>query len=535
MTAIEPTPPNPTPSTSAPASVSAPPPTEGDQQVGVRSAARGSALNLVGAVTAAVVSFVTIGFITNNYGTTGSGLFFTAAAVFTIAANGARLGGESGLTFFVSRFRAAGEQGALRSLVGTAVGATFAASAALGVVGVLGAPALADLLTETADNARTMTTMIRILAVAVPSFALSQVLFGATRGYGTMRPSVMTGQIFRPLAQMALVLLAIAVSSEIWPLAGAWAAASVVTAVLVGIWLWRRMHRHHYDRSPFDRVAYWRFAAPRAVTDLVSSALERLDILLVAYFLSQADVGLYGAASRLILAGQMMMFATSQSMAPLLSASFLQGRHADAKKLLNTITAWNIMILWPLLIALAFGAEPILGLFGDGFSDGASVVRVLAISLAVIVGLGPGDMLLLMTGDSVTSLVNHVVALVVLIGLSVVLLPEVGLIGAAWAWAASRLVLRCLSITRVWRTTRVHAFGRSVVLATVSAVIAFVPTGAIAYSLIDNATWALLTHLVVGGLIHLAIAVRFRNDLDYDQLVGVLARRSGKDSAGATP
>ena len=92
-----------------------------------------------------------------------------------------------------------------------------------------------------------------------------------------MRPSVMTGQIFRPVAQLILVLTAIIVSAEIWPLAGAWAAASVMAAAIAAVWLWRRIHRRHYTPSPFDRVAYWRFSGPRAITDLVSSALERLD------------------------------------------------------------------------------------------------------------------------------------------------------------------------------------------------------------------------------------------------------------------
>ena len=535
MTTIEPTP----SPVRAPGPAPAPSPDSGPDS-GVRTAARGSALNLAGAITAAVVSFVTVGFITNSYGQVGAGLFFAATAMFTLAANGARLGSESGLTFFVSRFRAAGRQVALEPLVRTAAGTTTIAATALATLGFLAAPQLADLLTAEAANAASLVTMIRILAVAVPSFALSQVLFGATRGYGTMRPSVLAGQIFRPVAQLVFVVAAIVVSTEIWPLALAWAVASVATALGVAVWLWRRLRRPSSqppspEAEPFHARDYWRFAAPRAVTDLVSSALERLDILLVAYFLSAADAGLYGASNRLILAGQLLMYATAQSMAPLLSAAFLQRRYRDAKDLLHTITAWSVLLLWPLLLTLAFGAESVLALFGDGFADAAPVVRVLALALAVIVGLGPGDTLLLMTGNSVASLVNHVAALVVLLAVSVVLLPEVGVIGAAWAWAASRLLLRGLAVTQVWRTTRVHVFGRALALATIAAVVAFVPAGFAAHRLIDNGAVAVAAHLAVGGLVHLALAARFRADLRLDQLLGVVTRRSAPSTpSGAT-
>ena len=502
----------------------------------VRSAARGSALNMGGAVIAAVVSFVTVGVITNNYGRAGAGLFFSATAVFTLAANGARLGGESGLTFFVSRFRASGEHGALRPLIGNALGGTALASAGLAALGFVAAPTLSELLTSDSTNASDMAGMIRILAIAVPSFALSQVLFGASRGFGTMRPAVLSGQIVRPIAQLLFVLVAVLVSTTIEPLAVAWASASVVAAIPIALWLRKRVRRGRHLRTSFDAAGYWRFAAPRAATDLVSSSLERLDILLVAYFLSEADAGLYGASNRLILAGQLMMYATSQSMAPHLSASFLRGRHDDVRKLLNTITGWNILLLWPMLISLAFGAETVLGLFGDGFGDGARVVQVLALSLAVIIALGVGDTLLLMTGDSVASLVNHLVALAVLIGASALLLPRVGLIGAAWAWALSRLLIRGLAVARVWQTTGVHIFGRSVVVAVASATIGFVPTGFVVYQFVDNRVLALLVHIAVGGVIHLALAFGFRDDLESGQLLRVLSRRSGGlASPGAAP
>lgn len=488
----------------------------------VKQAARGSALNMTGAMVATVVSFLTVGLITNHYGRAGAGLFFAATALFTLAANGARLGGESGLTYFVSRLRADDDHGALRPLVGMALRATAAVSTALAVVGLISAPWLARLLAADSANVRSLTTMIRILAMAVPAFALSQALFGASRGFGTMRPSVLNGQVVRPVVQLLLVVAAIATTTEIWPLAGAWSLAAVITAISTAWWLRRRLLTISTPDSSVRRNSYWRFAAPRALTDLLSSALERVDLLLVAYFLGEAQAGLYGVSNRLIVAGQLMMFATAQSMAPHLSAHFMQGRLSEARRVLHTISAWSVTLLWPVFLLLIFGADTILRLFGTEFAEGAPLVVILAGAMLIIVGLGVGDTLLLMTGQSMASLVNHAVGLVIMVALAAVLLPQIGVVGAAWSWAISRIVIRALAVFRVWRTQQVHGLGRPVLVAGGIALAAYGPSGLLSHSGVESGILAIAVHVAVGGLLHVALALRFRDVLALDQLRAIV-------------
>ncbi len=511
------------------------------KQVG--QAARGTALNLAGAIVGAVVSFGTVGLITNTYGQAGAGLFFAATAAFTLAANSARLGAESSLTYFVSRFRADERHGEITATIKTALAATAIVAIVLGVIGLIAAPQLSGRLTSEPDSAATATTMIRILAVAVPTFSLSQAMFGATRGFGTMRPSVFAGQIGRPVGQLVLVIGVIVLTDSVWPLAVAWAASSTITMISIGTWLRRRLTAvdqrtadrppaHHgsaadHTATPTRRVSggYWRYTGPRALSDLLSASLERLDVLLVAVFIGEVGAGMYGASNRLILAGQLMMIATGQSMAPLLSANFLKGEHDDARSALRTISGWNVIILWPIFIGLAFGAKTALSIFGSEFTEASSLVVVLSLAFLIIIGLGLGDTLLMMTGDSIASLINHAIALTIMVAVAVALLPNVGIIGAAWAWALSRIALRALSVGRVWRTKGVHAFGPQVITAIAVTSISFVPTGVISRLVFGERIAAVLTHIAMGLTVQLALLVRFRQRLELDQLLAVVARR----------
>ncbi|MDH4277246.1 MAG: lipopolysaccharide biosynthesis protein [Acidimicrobiia bacterium] len=506
------------------------PTADGDR---VRQAARGSAFNLVGAVTAAVVSFFTVGLITNTYGQSRAGVFFAATALFTLAANGARLGAESSLTFFVSRLRAADRRGEVAAVTATALRATAAVALLFAVVGFLGADSIAAALAEEEDNARSLAAMIRVLALVAPVFSVSQAMFGASRGFGTMRPSVVAGQLVRPIVQLALVALVVVMAADVAALAWAWAGAAVVSLAVITVWLRNRLNRIDAPAGTFRSSDYWRFAAPRALTDVISSALERLDLLLVAYVLGEAQAGVYGAANRLIVAGQLMMFATSQSMAPHLSAAFAQDDNEEAEHVLHTVSAWNVTLLWPVFLTMAFGAETILRLFGDDFTDGTRLVQIFSVALVIIIGLGVGDTLLLMTGRSLASLVNHLLALVTMVGLSLVLLPRVGVVGAAWAWAASRILIRVLAVITVWRTNRVHGLGRSVMVAGLIAFLAYVPTGWLIHRGIDNGVLALGVHVAVGAVIQLVISLRFRELLELDQLL-TIARLSGPGPDGST-
>ena len=500
----------------------------------VRQAARGSAFNLVGAVTAAVVSFFTVGLITNTYGQSRAGVFFAATALFTLAANGARLGAESSLTFFVSRLRAEDRRGALRAVTSTALRATALVALVFAVVGFLGADTIAAALADDDENARSLAAMIRVLALAAPAFSVSQAMFGASRGFGTMRPSVIAGQLVRPIVQLALVAVVVVAAADVAALAWAWAGAAMVSLGVIALWLRGRLNRVDAPADPFRSSDYWRFAAPRALTDVVSSALERLDLLLVAYMLGEAQAGLYGAANRLIVAGQLMMFATSQSMAPHLSAAFATEDNDDAQHVLHTVSAWSVTLLWPVFLTMAFGAETILRLFGEGFTDGTRLVQIFSVALVIIIGLGVGDTLLLMTGRSMASLINHILALLTMIGLSMVLLPRIGVIGAAWGWAASRIIIRLLAVITVWRTRRVHGLGAPVLVAGVIAVAAYVPTGWLLHRSIDNGLLAIGAHVAVGALLQIAASLRFRELLELDQLLAIGRRQPRPAAVGST-
>lgn len=500
---------------------------------GLGRAARGAALNLAGAVITTVAGFGSVAVVSNRYGAAGAGVFLAAIAAYTLAANALKLGTESALTYLVARFRASDRRGSVRPIIRSAVLAVTAATVAVAVAVLATAQPLADVLTDDAELVDDMATMLQILAVGLPSWALLQVLGGASRGFSTMRPWLMSGQIIRPALQF-LLLIAVAVATDaLWPLAVAWVVGTTVAIVPLARWLHRRMAGFVED-DPADvaaaRSELWAFSRPRALSDVVHAALERLDVVLVSILVGAAGAGLYGAANRMILAGQLVMTATGQAAAPELSDSFGRGDAAGAQRTIRGLTSWNVTLLWPVLAMVVAGAPALLPLLGDDFVAAESSLIVLAVAMLAIVALGVGDTAVLMAGRPRASLINHVAALVTMVTVAVVLLPQVGAVGAAWAWAASRLVLRILSVIIVWRDTGVTPFGNEVGLAMVVAAAVWTPIGLGHRMIADDSLALLVAATMLGLAVHGAAAYLLRRPLRLDELGQALAGRVSRRS-----
>lgn len=484
---------------------------------------RGSMLNLGGAVVAMVGGLAVVIIVGQAHGAAGAGVFFTATAMFTLAANGAKLGAESGLTYLVSRCRATGRQASIPRLVWSVLAMVGALTSVVAIAGVVLAPLLAPLLTDDPALEADLTRMLVILSIAVPTWTVSQAAFGATRGFATMRPSVLAGQIVRPGTQIAGVAAVVLFTDELWPLAAAWAVASGFTLVPVLVWLARRLATIDGD-GPDVRAEFWSYARPRAGADLLHSALERLDVVLTGAIVGSAAAGVYGAANRLVVAGQLIMQASGQAMAPHLGAKFAVDDREAIRDLLVITTTLLVLVLWPIFLLLAFGAPAVLGLFGSGF-DTTSVVVVLAVGVVVVSGLGPGDLVLLMAGGARASLVNHVMALATMVTVALTLLPSVGVVGAAWAWVASRVVLRVLSVWHVWRLARVHPFGLVTLRVMALTVAVYVPVGLAGRLALGDGLLALVTYGLVAVVLHAAVLWWRRSALGLEPLVQLVTRR----------
>ncbi len=419
-----------------------------------RLARRGTA-SVAGAAASALFGVVLVVIVTNGFSATVAGTLFASTSLFLILESVALLGTDTGLVKWLPDHRASGRSVDQSRTLVIASAPVLCASMAVAVAVYAAAPGLAPHLVGP-EAAATITVMLRALAVVLPIAALHDLVMAATRGTGTMRPTVLVDNLGRLGLQALAVLVVQLTGGGALALALAWALPYVLGVVAAGYWLVRLVTQ---ATSTADRPTawltlahrFWAYTAPRAIARVTQTALKRSDIVLVAALASPADAALYTAATRFIVVGQLFVQAVQQALAPHLSSLFSRDETEAANSVFQAATLWSVIASWPFYLVLAGFSPMLMGVFGDGYGVASDVVVVLSLTMLLATACGPVDSVLLMAGRSWLSLRNSTVALGLNIALNVLLIPLDGIRGAAIAWSVAIVVRNLQPLLQVRR------------------------------------------------------------------------------------
>lgn len=505
----------------------------------LRGLARRGSLSLAGAGVSAVVNLLLIVVVTRNVDAEVAGALFSATSLFVVLEAVCALGTATGVVYFISRSRALAEHRRVRETLRLAVVPVVLAS-------LLGAAALAGLAPEVValigvpDDDGEGTLFVRLLAAFLPVAVLYDVLVAATQGFHTMTPTVLLEKVGRPTLQVVAMGLAVVLGGPAWVLPLAWVAPYAVTLVLSGLALRRLLRRHAVapaqqsgggadgkvgdEVGPLDRRTFWSFTAPRGIAAAAQLSLQRLDIVLVAAYLGAAPAAVYTAATRFVVLGQLGSQAVALAVQPKLSELMAQEDLVSTRRVYRTSTAWVVAVTWPVHLVVAMLAPVLLELFGPGYSSGRVVTVVLAVAMLVATGCGMVTMLLLMAGRSRENLLNVGIALVVNLGLNVLLIPRMGIEGAAVAWAVAIVISNLLPLWQVRRAFGLDPFGPAVLKVALLALVCLVPAPAVAW--LSGASTTVAVSLVAVGLVVYAAGLgRLRREIALDDLVRSVVRK----------
>ena len=497
--------------------------------------ARGGALNLVGAGISAVTTVALTVVVTRTLVKDDAGAFFALTSLFLLGETVARAGTGTGLVWSLSRMRALGQRDRIAAVLRVALLPVVGLSVLVAVVLAVGAPGFARLVGGATSGA---TAAVLVLAVLLPVTTLSDSVLAATRGFATMLPTVAVDRIGRPLLQLGLVALAVQGGSAAL-LVAAWALPWVVSAA-VG-WWWLSVLRRRAPSgppTPADRetwTAFWSFTAPRALASVAQLALQRLDIVLISVLIGPAEAAVYTAATRFLVVGQMANQAISTAVQPRLGELLAVEDRPATNALFRTATSWLVLLTWPLyLLCATFGVQ-LLGLFGRGYDAGAPVILVLAGAMLVATGCGMVDMVLNMAGRTTWNLANAFLALAVNIAVDLVLIPQIGIMGAAIGWAAAIVVNNVLPLAQLSGSLGLHPFGRGTLTAMALSATCFGLLPLAAHLLSDGRPAVVVGVVTIGALLWAAGCWHSREALSLSALRSLGRRRRRGGALRAAP
>ncbi|WP_326829324.1 polysaccharide biosynthesis C-terminal domain-containing protein [Streptosporangium sp. NBC_01810] len=409
---------------------------------GLTGVTRSGVAGLLGACAGAAAQFLTVVLVTRGVGQETAGVFFPATALCLAVATVLRLDAGNGLVYFIARsrpFEYRCTSGYVR--------------AALVPVASLSLAAACAVVLSTSDPE------LRVLAVALPVVTCSGVVVSATRGFGSMRPTVLLDGVLQPVAQLALVAaVVLAGRDSVSLLVAAWALPYLPVLLLASVWLRRRLPRTPY--LPGTAHDLWRHTWPRSLAAGIQAVFQRLDIVIVALLAGPAEAAVYTAATRFKIVGQLAGQGLSQATQPRLVRALAEGDLPRARKLYQSATVWLVLLTWPVWLGYAALAPWLLGaVFGDGYASGAPVAIVLAATMTLATACGMADVVLTAAGHTGSSLANLTAAIATTAVLDLLLIPSLGSLGAALGWAGGTVVKNLLPLWHIHRRYDLRPFG----------------------------------------------------------------------------
>jgi O-antigen/teichoic acid export membrane protein len=272
-----------------------------------------------------------------------------------------------------------------------------------------------------------------------------------------------------------------------------------------------------------EAAAFWRFAGARGLASTIA-LVTLLDVVLVGALDSAEAAAVYGAATRFVIVSAFLLIAISRPLAPRFSELIARDDRRGIERLYRVSTWWTVAAAWPAYLLLAVFAPVVMRIFGSSYGAGGTALAILSLGCLVDLGTGNVLVLLLMSGKSTWNLANSIGAVTLNVCLNVILIPRIGIAGAAIAWAAS-ITLDCgVTLLQVVRLYGLRPFGRTYLALALGCVGCFGPVAGAARAAFGATPLALLISAVVGFTLYAGLLRRGRRSLALDLLWGTLRR-----------
>lgn len=312
---------------------------------------------------------------------------------------------------------------------------------------------------ENQFDASGLSSMLLGISLAVPGYVVAFLLSGFFKG--VRMPATASLMENGSVALFAALILAgwhFLVGVEGYAAVGF---AHLVAAWLVvvqggmQVWLWYRRGKASGVLSARAQiVSYEQFCSTSRAFFAATFATfmqNVLAIMVAGWLLSTVELGLFKSSQQVGMLIAFILLVLNAIFPPRFAALYHQGKLAALSRLARQGALIGIVVAMPLLLMCLFFPVWVLGWFGEGFSEAAPLLRLIALAQLVNVATGSVGFLLNMTGHE--KLMRNIALSCNFFGLLGfwLLIPPFGPIGAAVALAFILVTQNLVSLFYVWR------------------------------------------------------------------------------------
>ncbi len=418
--------------------------------------AKGAGIFFVGTLIGSGLRYIFHIIIARNLGSELFGLFTLGFAAFKIASMIAELGLPNGLVRFIPIFSGQNDLPRTKGVILDARNLGLVSGIITGIMLFL----LSGQIATSMFHAPQVAPVMRFFALTIPFATLTTLFLFALQGFKIMKYRVMVREIFEPATRIILVLILYLLA---WKLYGVMLAYifPILVAAFISFSCLKKVFPDMAKRNvPVlrDPRRLLRFSIPLLFVQFFGLVLLWTDTLMLGYFKSVEEVGIYGAAQRTALLGSLISSSFGAIFAPMISDLYNRKELAKLKSYFQTVAKWMFSFGFPILLVLMVLSQHILRIFGKDFGSGSWSLVLLCLGWIAHSAVGSVSQMIIMTGRQKLHLYNMIFVLLVNIILNIIFIPARGMIGAALATFISIALFNIIELLQVHLIIRIQPY-----------------------------------------------------------------------------
>ena len=280
-----------------------------------------------------------------------------------------------------------------------------------------------------------------VAMLLVPLTALTLLRQGAMQAFGQVVTGQLPEYLIRPLLILGGIgLLRLLTPDILTPTAALGVSvAAAATAFIVGTaWLLRALPPDLRQVRPAYATREWvRASLPMMLITGAWILNTYIGTLVTGTLKGPSDAGVYNVVQTGASVVVLFLVAANMPLAPAVARLQAIGDRRQLEHLTERMAWTGFLMSAPVCAALAIFPDFFLGIFGDDFRTGATALTIVALGQLVNAAAGPSGTVLIMTGHERIAVRAVGAGALVNLVLAIVLVPLLGVTGAAIAFASS--------------------------------------------------------------------------------------------------
>jgi len=428
--------------------------------ISLRKVAKGAGIAFAGTFIGLILAYFSRMVIARWLGASGYGLICLGFTTMTVVAGLSLVGLPAAIQRYVSFYKGKEDAARIKGVIIGALEISFPLSVIFALLLFFGA----DWLAIHIFHEPNLIQVLRIFSLGIPFWALANNFVSATVGFQNLRYRVYVNELFQNTLKLIAIVALLASGFEVIGAAWGWILAVIGMPLLAFYFLQKKVFPIFNTKTKtisMKRELLF-FSWPLIFTTFAGLIMGYMDTLMLGYFSTAHNVGIYNAA--LPTAGVLRTGSGAFGLIfmPVASELYARNKEQDLKGIYTTVTKWVLCITLPAFLLMALFSDWIMKiLFGPEFVAGAQALSILGFSFFISSVFGLSGSLLHVYGRTKIVMVCSFAAAGANFILNSLLIPIYGISGAAIATGISVLIGGFLRFLFVLRIAKMQPFKKS--------------------------------------------------------------------------